>query len=111
ESDVNDTARPLSDHELAAGLSYFLSASTPDAELLPLADNGTLRAQLPAQATRMLADAKAESLSTQFAGNWLWSRALEEVTPDPVLFPTVTPALKHDLHGQTLAFFRTFFRE
>lgn len=111
ESDVNDTARPLSDHELAARLSYFLWASTPDAELLALADNGTLRAQLPAQVTRMLADAKAESLSTQFAGNWLWSRALEEVTPDPVLFPTVTPALKHDLHGQTLAFFRTFFRE
>ncbi|MGV3623534.1 MAG: DUF1592 domain-containing protein [Archangium sp.] len=111
EADVNDTARPLDDHELAARLSYFLWASAPDAELLALADNGTLRAQLPAQVTRMLADPKSETLSTQFAGNWLWSRAVEEASPDPVLFATVNAALKHDMQKQTQEFFKTFYRE
>ncbi len=111
EGDVSASARPLDDHELAARLSYFLWASAPDAELRALADNGTLRAQLSAQVTRMLADSKAETLSTQFAGNWLWSRAVEETTPDPVLFGFVNTALKHDMQAQTQAFFRTFYRE
>lgn len=111
EQDVNNTPRPLDDHELAARLSYFLWASAPDAELLALADTGTLRAQLPAQITRMLADAKAETLSTQFAGNWLWSRAVEESSPDPVLFASVNAVLKHDMQRQTQEFFKTFYRE
>lgn len=111
EQDVNQAPRPLDDHELAARLSYFLWASAPDAELLALADEGALRAQLPAQVTRMLADPKAETLATQFAGNWLWSRAVEEASPDPVLFASVNEVLKHDMQRQTQEFFKTFYRE
>ena len=49
----------LSEHELAARLSYFLWSSMPDGELLALADRGELRKPgvLEGQIKRMLADA------------------------------------------------------
>lgn len=111
EADLSTQPRALDDHELAARLSYFLWASTPDQELSTLADNGTLRAQLGTQVRRMLSDPKADSLSSQFAGSWLWSRGVEETNPDPTLFASVTPALKAAMKAQTEAFFGTFYRE
>ena len=64
------TIRPLTDHELAARLSYFLWSSTPDDELNKLADSKKLRdpKTLSAQANRMLADPKSESFVRNFAG-------------------------------------------
>jgi hypothetical protein len=38
-----ETSRPLTDHELAARMSYFLWSSMPDDELFRLADAGRLR--------------------------------------------------------------------
>lgn len=111
EADLSTLPRALDDHELAARLSYFLWASTPDAELNTLADNGTLRAQLEPQVRRMLGDPRADSLSSQFAGSWLWSRGVEEASPDPMLFAAVTPALKAAMKAQTEAFFATFYKE
>ena len=111
EADLSTTPRALDDHELAARLSYFLWASTPDEELSTLADNGGLRAALEPQVRRMLADPRADALSSQFAGSWLWSRGVEEASPDPVIFATVTPALKSAMKAQTEAFFKTFYRE
>ena len=111
EADLSTAPRPLDDHELAARLSYFLWASTPDDELNALADTGALRANLEPQVRRMLADPRSDSLASQFGGSWLWSRGVEEVSPDPVLFPTITPALKTAMKEQTEKFFSTFFRE
>lgn len=111
EADLSTAPRALDDHELAARLSYFLWASAPDAELSALADTGGLRAQLEPQVRRMLADPRADALSSQFAGSWLWSRGVEEAAPDPVLFATVTPALKAAMKAQTEAFFGTFYKE
>lgn len=111
EADLSTSPRALDDHELAARLSYFLWASTPDEELSALADSGGLRAQLEPQVRRMLADPRADALSSQFAGSWLWSRGVEETSPDPVLFATVTPALKAAMKAQTEAFFGTFYKE
>ncbi|HEY8376044.1 MAG TPA: DUF1595 domain-containing protein, partial [Nannocystis sp.] len=50
------TPHPLSDHELASRLSYFLWSSMPDDELLAAADAGVLHdpVELEAQARRML---------------------------------------------------------
>ncbi|MEZ5363151.1 MAG: DUF1587 domain-containing protein [Bryobacterales bacterium] len=45
---------PLSDHELATRMSYFLWSSLPDDELEQLADAGELRQNLPGQLERML---------------------------------------------------------
>lgn len=111
EADLSTVPRALDDHELAARLSYFLWGSMPDDELSSLADQGTLRAALEPQVRRMLNDPKADALSSQFGGSWLWSRGVDEVSPDPVLFPTVTPALKSAMKAQTEAFFGTFYKE
>ncbi len=111
EQDVSTQPRALDDHELAARLSYFLWGSMPDAELARAADRGTLRAELQTQVRRMLDDPKADALATQFAGNWLWSRAVPATSPDPTLFPTLTPTLKAAMQQQTTAYFRTFYRE
>lgn len=66
----------VSDHELAARLSYFLWASMPDAELSGLADQGRLRdpAVLAAQTERLLADARARRFVEDFTGQWLGTR-------------------------------------
>lgn len=111
EADVSTQPRALDDFELAARLSYFLWGSTPDDELSRLADDGTLHTQLEAQVTRMLADPKSDALASQFAGSWLWSRAVPDANPDPTLFPTVNAQLKAAMQEQTTATFRTFFRE
>jgi len=63
-------ARQVSDHELAARMSYFLWSTMPDDELARAADAGKLSkdgAEVERQLTRMLADRKAESLSRHFA--------------------------------------------
>ena len=66
-------AAPVSDSELASRLSYFLWSTGPDAELLSLAAAGKLRDPdtLAAQAKRMLKDAKARRLATEFGAHWL----------------------------------------
>jgi hypothetical protein len=64
---------PASDVELATRLGYFLWSSTPDAELLGLADSGKLADPevLSGQARRMLRDEKARRLAIEFACHWL----------------------------------------
>lgn len=64
---------PVSDHELATRLSYFLWSSAPDEELRALADEGRLKDPevLKAQARRMLKDEKVRRLATEFACQWL----------------------------------------
>ncbi len=76
-------ARPLTDHERATRLSYFLWSTMPDDELLVLAAAGKLRdpAELAAQVKRMLASPKAEQLVRNFAGQWLSVRDYFGVQP------------------------------
>jgi mono/diheme cytochrome c family protein len=66
---------PLTDHELATRLSYFLWASTPDDKLLQLADAGQLQEdeQLREQTMRLL-KARGTHLRDSmehFVGSWL----------------------------------------
>ncbi len=70
---------PLDDHALASRLSYFLWSSMPDAELFRLAAAGKLRADLPGQLRRMLADPKAQAFVRDFTGQWLQARDVESV--------------------------------
>ena len=68
-----DQPYPVGDHELAVRLSYFLWSSTPDQELLDIAENGTLHepAVLIAQIERMLNSPRRLSLAENFAAQWL----------------------------------------
>lgn len=66
--------QPLDDYALASRLSYLLWLSFPDEELSRLAAEGRLRAELPAQLRRMLADEKSARFFEDFAGQWLRTR-------------------------------------
>ncbi len=81
--------RTLTDLELASRLSFFLWSSLPDDELLKLASQSRLSKPdvLAAQVSRMLADDRAKTLSTDFAFQWLHVSKLDEITPDRTQFP------------------------
>ncbi|HTV00976.1 MAG TPA: DUF1592 domain-containing protein [Luteitalea sp.] len=104
---------PVSDHELASRLSYFLWSSMPDAELRRAADRRTLRnpAVLQAQVLRMLADPKAKALVEEFGGQWLQFRALESVSPDREKFPSFDTYLKLSMRNETMLFFENVVRQ
>ncbi len=102
----------LSNHELAARLSYFLWSSTPDATLDALADAGTLDvpATLAAQVHRMVLDPKARAFVDSFAGQWLGTRSLDDVNPDSVDFPAWDDDLKQAMRDETHLVFQEFLQ-
>lgn len=96
---------PLTPHELAVRLSYFLHGSTPDAELRRLADDGSLVDQLDAQVLRLLSDPRAQALTDDFAAQWLGLRRLADHAVDPDRFPELTPELRASMRAETEACF------
>ncbi len=103
--------RTLSEYELASRLSYFLWSSMPDDELFKLAGEGQLRANLPAQVKRMMADPKAFAMVENFAGQWLQLRQMANVVPDPTRFPEFNESLRADMIKETQLFFSAIMTE
>ncbi|MGH9629720.1 MAG: DUF1592 domain-containing protein, partial [Bryobacteraceae bacterium] len=103
----------ISEIELASRLSYFLWSSMPDDELLGLAEARKLRAPgvLDAQVKRMLADERSAALAENFAGQWLETRNLDIVKPDPQKFPEWGPELRDAMRTETRMFFESMLRE
>ena len=106
-----DTEFALTDLELASRLSFFLWNTGPDEELLRLAGTNKLTrpGMLEKQVRRMLADPKASSLVTSFAMKWLNLTDLDQVIPDPVLFPNFSDQLRQDFLAETEAFIGSIF--
>jgi hypothetical protein len=107
------TAYRISDLELASRLSFFLWSSIPDDELLDLAASGALSRPdvLEAQVQRMLADERSRSLVSNFAGQWLYLRNLDSITPDGRLYPDFDDNLRQALRRETELFFESIVRE
>ncbi|HTW63581.1 MAG TPA: DUF1592 domain-containing protein [Bryobacteraceae bacterium] len=103
----------ISDLELASRLSYFLWSSAPDDELLSLASAGKLKdpAVLEQQVRRMLADPKSESLSSNFAYEWLHLQNLKDAQPDAYLYPNFDKNLAQAMQHETELFFDSFVRQ
>jgi hypothetical protein len=127
----------LTDLELASRLSFFLWNTGPDEELLTLASaNGLTRpgvreaqaraererdsakpqekreaSSLEKQVRRMLADPRASSLVTSFAMKWLNLTTLDQIIPDPKLFPAFDEQLRHDFSTEAEAFIGSLFSE
>jgi hypothetical protein len=99
--------------ELATRLSYFLWSSTPDDELLALAESGRLREPqvLAGQVDRLLADPRASAFAANFAGQWLETRNLDVVKPDPDLFKEFDADLREAMKAETTLFFEHVLRE
>jgi len=100
----------VSDVDLASRLSFFLWSSIPDEELLDVAIKGRLRDPkvLDQQVKRMLADAKAEALVENFAGQWLYLRDLEHVQTEAKNYDE---NLRQSFRRETEMLFRTIVRE
>jgi hypothetical protein len=94
----------LTEYQLASRLSYFLWSTMPDDELFIAAREGTLRANLDVHVRRMLQDPKAIALTTDFLGQWLEIRGLEEV-------PNVPAPLLAAMKGETEHFFDYLVRQ
>jgi hypothetical protein len=99
-------SQPITQHELATRLSYFIWASMPDAELRRVADAGTLGQPqvLAAQVKRMLRDPKSRALAEHFGGQWLQFRALESITRDRDRFPEFEDYLRLSMRRETELF-------
>lgn len=112
---------PLDEYALASRLSFFLWASVPDDELLSLAYNKKLRANLRQQVNRMMADPRSRRLTENFVGQWLQAR---DVATAPISAPTILgvannreaseifdPRLRADMREETYALFDFILRE
>jgi hypothetical protein len=106
-----DKPYPISEHELATRLSYFLWSSMPDEELSRLADRGELRKNLEPQVRRMLKDPKADALGENFAGQWLQVRNVKSIMIDPALFPQFDDELRSAFAKETTLFFEAIVKE
>ncbi|MEM0969019.1 MAG: DUF1592 domain-containing protein, partial [Verrucomicrobiota bacterium] len=73
---------PVDGYTLASRLSYFLWLSAPDEELLNLAKERKLRANLRPQVDRMLNDPKSNRFIRSFVGQWLQARDVETINID-----------------------------
>ena len=102
----------ISDLELASRLSFFLWSSIPDETLLAAAEQGRLHdpAVLDGQITRMLADPRAEALTQNFAGQWLYLRNLDQQRPDLTVFPAFDARLRSAMARETEMFFGYILR-
>jgi mono/diheme cytochrome c family protein len=103
----------ISDLELASRLSFFLWSSIPDEELLDLAAAGRLKEPdvLEKQVRRMMADARSESLVTNFAAQWLYLRDVEVKEPDLFLFRDFDEGLRKSFERETDLFLESILRE
>lgn len=86
---------PLTDHEIASRLSFFLWDAPPTADLAKLADDSKLHtpADVEAQARKMLDDPRVESIFPQFLEDWLELYRLDSQTKDAKKFPEWNDAL------------------
>jgi hypothetical protein len=108
---LDSGAYVLTDYELAGFLSYTLTGSTPDAELLAAAKNGELgtHVQIRQQITRLLATDKARQHLGVFAAQWLGTDEILTAQKDTTLFPDFTDEVRQAMAGEVKAFFTHVF--
>ena len=102
----------LSDHERATSLSYFLWNTTPDDQLLDLADEGKLNdlEVWRKQVDRLYKDEKSNALIENFVTQWLNLKLLDKVQPDPDSYPGINGQLLLNMKTETQMVVSDVFR-
>lgn len=97
-----DAVVPLSSHELASRLSYFVWDSPPDDALYAAATSGALEdsAKLPKEVLRLMQDARSSRGVAAFYSSWLKLSGFGEVARDA---PGFTTAVVSSLERSLLA--------
>ena len=103
---LREPSGELDDYALASRLSYFLTRTTPDAELLSLARTGELGTNLRHQTERLLKDKRFDRFITDFTEAWLNLRDMDFTVPDRTLYPEYEPYLRFSMPRETEAFLR-----
>ncbi|HSI06562.1 MAG: DUF1592 domain-containing protein [Myxococcota bacterium] len=105
QSGAAEAVEAIGPFELATRLSYFIWSSTPDDALLAAAENGSLKTPtvLAAEAQRLLADPRAQSLVDHFAAQWLGLGLLADAEPTAAEFDE---ELRAAMAGETKALFK-----
>jgi Protein of unknown function (DUF1592)/Protein of unknown function (DUF1588)/Protein of unknown function (DUF1585)/Protein of unknown function (DUF1587)/Protein of unknown function (DUF1595)/Planctomycete cytochrome C len=103
----------VADLELASRLSFFLWSSIPDDDLITIAAQGRLSqpSVLAQQVRRMLKDARADALVTNFGQQLLYLRNLPATSPDGIFYPNWDDELRQGLKRESELFFESILRE
>ncbi len=106
------SSHPVSNHELASRLSYFLWSTMPDdrlradADALQLVDTD----RLLGHARRMLKDDRIRRLAIEFACQWLQIREFDQLDEkSEVHFPRFAE-LRADMYEESILFFTDLFQ-
>jgi len=94
---------PLDDHAIAVRLSYLLTGSTPDEQLMQLADAGQLSnpQTIREQADRLLSARGARTFVEDFAAEWLDLDQIDFTEPDRKLYREFDAIVKHAMLDET----------
>ena len=101
----------LDSHEMASRLSYLMTDSMPDAELMTAADAGTLTtpAGLETQARRLLQLDGARAAVASFHAQWLRFDKMGNLVKAADLYPSFNPALAAALKDATARYVDRIF--
>jgi hypothetical protein len=103
-----DPARPglvrLTAYEVASNISYLLTRSMPDDELLKAAADNQLgtQAQIDAQVDRLLQNPKHREGMQRFMAEWMETNRIVDVLKEPKVFD-LTDAMRTDMLKETSA--------
>jgi hypothetical protein len=100
----------LTPHEVASQLSYFLTDSAPDAQLLDAAANGRLGSaeDLDREANRLVATPAGRAVISRFLESWFEIEGLHGKAKDANTF-NLTPELRTSMLGESREFFLDAF--
>lgn len=94
----------LDPYSRAARLSYFLTGSAPDPQLLAAAGSGVLDTPegLAREVDRLLADPRFEAAVREFFADMLQFDLFDDLAKDPVIYPAYNSTVAADAQEQTL---------
>jgi len=109
----SDTPKPepLTEHELASKLSYFLWNTAPDLRLSQLANKGKLHSVLNMEITRMIHDERFGQFADEFASQWLSLEKFDVVEMDRKRYPNLTRDVRLNLRREPVELLKHLARE
>ena len=110
EESTGPHAEPLSLYELASKLSYFLWNTAPDARLLKLAEDGKLKAAVPAEIDRMVKDNRFLQFTEEFVSQWLSLDKFDVVNINHGTFPRLNRETRRELRKEPVSFMTHLLR-
>lgn len=110
ENSSTPAPEPLSEHELASKLSYFLWNGPPDETTLKLAAEGKLRGQLDAEVDRLIESPRFSQFIGEFTSQWLALEKFHVLEPDRNRFPKLTRDTRNELRQEPVQFLQYLIR-